>query len=419
MLSKEYLNKNKTFLLINQIPNINSQFISYYMNLTQDLNINSPSCPLIAQIPLDNIITNVTLDNLNSGIILYNYPIINNSISMSNYINMFQMQMQYQHCSSNLTSNMYRGKVNKNENNLIEKLNLIGKKRNRKIEKDENNINIKKNDKNINGVFKENKNEGNLLKIDHSIDKEINQKENEQIHQIKKEFLLNIEKKNQNLENDFTNSKSKNKTQYINVKKKRNQYKELLKDTILEHLDNRKKDITIFINNAEYDKTTNEPKSKNIYKKEKNKTFTFNYSHRRYNHHFTHIKKTKSNGMKKYPSTHCIFHGDNYQKTNSVIDFMKYNYNFIEGKEKFKKIENADRQVVQVDTSKIIYNNNYENNKYYLSNIKPIWLRSEFKGDDSELISRTNFIKKKYKNRRDELNEEECLKQLVKNKYSL
>ena len=72
----------------------------------------------------------------------------------------------------------------------------------------------------------------------------------------------------------------------------------------------------------------------------------------------------------KYPSTHCIFHGDNYQKTNSI----KYNYNYIEGKEKFKKIENANRQVVQVDTSKIIYNNNYENNKYNLSNIKTIWL---------------------------------------------
>ena len=84
---------------------------------------------------------------------------------------------------------------------------------------------------------------------------------------------------------------------------------------------------------------------------------------------------------------------------------MKYNYNFIEEKKQPKKIENAERQTVQVDSSKIIYNNNYENNKYNLSDIKPIWLKSEFQGKDSEIVNFTNLVKNKFKNERDEINE--------------
>ena len=93
---------------------------------------------------------------------------------------------------------------------------------------------------------------------------------------------------------------------------------------------------------------------------------------------------------------------------------MKYNYNFIEEKKQPKKIENAERQAVQVDASKIIYSNNYENNKYNLSDIKPIWLRSEFQGNDSEFINFTNLIKNKCKDGRDEINEEKCLEKQIK-----
>ena len=94
---------------------------------------------------------------------------------------------------------------------------------------------------------------------------------------------------------------------------------------------------------------------------------------------------------------------------------MKYNYNFIEEKKQTKKIENAERQAVKVDSSKIIYSNNYENNKYNLSDIKPIWLKSEFQGKDSELVNFTNLVKNKFKNERDEINEEENLERMIKN----
>jgi hypothetical protein len=91
-------------------------------------------------------------------------------------------------------------------------------------------------------------------------------------------------------------------------------------------------------------------------------------------HHFTQKKKAKSNV--KFQSTQCIFHGENYQKTNSAIEFMKYNYNYIKEKEEFKKIKDAERQTVQIDPTNLLYNNNYENNKNDLSNIKKIWSKS-------------------------------------------
>ena len=431
MLSNKDLNKNKTFPLIkSQIPNNNSQIINCYINLTQNLNMNNHNCSLVTQIPLAKNSTNLTPEKLNPG--QFNNTALLNTVINMNYL--VQMQANYQHYSQ-LISNVNSTNLNQNEKKLKETPNMMGKKRSRKSKNDEIKINIKKTDKNIkniikekNGTFDKNKIEGDMSKMDHSTDNEINETENEQNQPMEQQVKINIEKKNENAKN---NSINKNK---LNRKKKRNQYKELLQDTILEHLDCPKNEISIIINNSEYDETNNELKNKNVHKNEntkKNIKFrndqksfnlkksnsikrkTSNFNNRRYNRHFTQKKKSKSNII-KYQATQCIFHGDNYQKTNSAIDFMKYNYNFIEEKKQPKKIENAERQAVQVDASKIIYSNNYENNKYNLSDIKPIWLRSEFQGNDSEFINFTNLIKNKCKDGRDEINEEKCLEKQIK-----
>ena len=431
MLSNKDLNKNKTFPLIkSQIPNNNSQIINCYINLTQNLNMNNHNCSLVTQIPLAKNSTNLTPEKLNPG--QFNNTALLNTVINMNYL--VQMQANYQHYSQ-LISNVNSTNLNQNEKKLKETPNMMGKKRSRKSKNDEIKINIKKTDKNIkniikekNGTFDKNKIEGDMSKMDHSTDNEINETENEQNQPMEQQVKINIEKKSENAKN---NSINKNK---LNRKKKRNQYKELLQDTILEHLDCPKNEISIIINNSEYDETNNELKNKNVHKNEntkKNIKFrndqksfnlkksnsikrkTSNFNNRRYNRHFTQKKKSKSNII-KYQATQCIFHGDNYQKTNSAIDFMKYNYNFIEEKKQPKKIENAERQAVQVDASKIIYSNNYENNKYNLSDIKPIWLRSEFQGNDSEFINFTNLIKNKCKDGRDEINEEKCLEKQIK-----
>ena len=424
MLSNKDLNKNKTFPLIkSQIPNNNSQIINCYINLTQNLNMNNHNCSLVTQIPLAKNSTNLTPEKLNPG--QFNNTALLNTVINMNYL--VQMQANYQHYSQ-LISNVNSTNLNQNEKKLKETPNMMGKKRSRKSKNDEIKINIKNIIKEKNGTFDKNKIEGDMSKMDHSTDNEINETENEQNQPMEQQVKINIEKKSENAKN---NSINKNK---LNRKKKRNQYKELLQDTILEHLDCPKNEISIIINNSEYDETNNELKNKNVHKNEntkKNIKFrndqksfnlkksnsikrkTSNFNNRRYNRHFTQKKKSKSNII-KYQATQCIFHGDNYQKTNSAIDFMKYNYNFIEEKKQPKKIENAERQAVQVDASKIIYSNNYENNKYNLSDIKPMWLRSEFQGNDSEFINFTNLIKNKCKDGRDEINEEKCLEKQIK-----
>ena len=90
---------------------------------------------------------------------------------------------------------------------------------------------------------------------------------------------------------------------------------------------------------------------------------------------------------------------------------MKYNYNFIEEiKQKNPITEKKEKEAV--DLQKMTNPNNYENN-YNVSDIKPIWLRSKFKGDDSELENCTNLIKQQYKDGRIYKDEDKCLEKII------
>jgi hypothetical protein len=267
---------------------------------------------------------------------------------------------------------------NQNEKITKEAINFSKKKRRRKANSNEK---TDKNKKIINLVEKNGAHE--TIKKEHSIDNEID----EHKQSIVKLNIKSDEKC------DKVNNVSKNKEK-SHRSKKINKYKELLQDSILEHLDNYKNDVSIIINNSNYDEKNNKSKKKNqnikqkkeIYLNEKILNFKNNNSkngkktnilrniRKNNSHHFTQKKRAKSNV--KFQSTQCIFHGENYQKTNSAIEFMKYNYNYIKEKEEFKKIKDAERQTVQIDPTNLLYNNNYENNKNDLSNIKKIWSKS-------------------------------------------
>ena len=94
---------------------------------------------------------------------------------------------------------------------------------------------------------------------------------------------------------------------------------------------------------------------------------------------------------------------------------MKYNYNFIEEIKQPKKNDDKIKQDLNIKIPNIICENNYENHINNISELKPIWLRSQFKGNDTELSKCINIIKNNMKNGRDDINEEKCLETLMEN----
>ena len=132
------------------------------------------------------------------------------------------------------------------------------------------------------------------------------------------------------------------------------------------------------------------------------------------------IKKNKFNlnentqlNYNKYPLTKCIFHGDNYEKTNSTLDFMKYNYGLKKIKKQGNKTNVNENKVVNLPET--IYTNKFENMNYDLSEIKPIWLRSKFNDNKAELNNKINLIKQKLQEKRDYIDEEKCLEKIYEN----
>lgn len=390
MLSNQDLNQNKSSPSIsNQFQNNTSQIVNYYINLTQNLNMNNPNYSLMPKPSLMESSNNLSPNNKNSNPNPNqnnaNITLLNTFI-MTSYINNLQIEANYRkYCE--MLSNCNNIIANQNEKITKETINFAKKKRRRKTNSNEKKVENKKiiNLAEKNGAQKTNK-------IEHSIDKEID----EHKQSIVKLNVKSDEKCDKKENNKKINIVSKDKEK-LNRNKKINKYKELLQDSFLEQFDkdNHKNDVSIIINNSNYDEINNESKNKNknqktkqkkeINSKKKNLNLKNNNSkngkktnvlrnRKNNNHHFTQKKKAKSNV--KFQATQCIFHGENYQKTNSAIEFMKYNYNYIKEKEEFKKIKDAERQTVRIDLTNLIYNNNYDNNKNNLSDIKKIWSKS-------------------------------------------
>ena len=412
--------------LINQLQNDNSQIINYYFNLTHNLNMNNAGYKSMFKFPLygDSVNSNKGQENQNQA--LANAALFNTYLNMRNYFNMLQMQ---ESCNqfSQLHSLMNNYQSNQNSKLLV-------KKRKMETKKDNNDEINKKNDKNFkniinvkNGSPQKNKNESNDQpeKIKHYNDVI----GNKIINQLSAQRNLEIPEKkidSKTKDNEFgieTKEEKKNK-----VKRKRNKYKykELLQDILLEHLDNEKKEISIVIDNSSFEPPKSSSNNKRSQKNNK-KILNFKKSNSIKNEKGKNIKsksqrcktnlkkqKNEKSYISKFQPTEVIFHGDKYEKTKSAIDFMKYNYNFIE-EIKQPKIDDAKKQVADIDLPRIIYKNNYENNKYNLSDIKPIWLRSKFNGNNTELESKIKLIKEENKDGRNVINEEKCLEKLFEN----
>ena len=426
-------NSNKGFpLLNNQLPNERSQIINYYINLTPNLNMNNLNYEPKFQFPLRGNSPNSDTNEQNSD------QIFANAALLKSYINMFNMLQVQASCQqySQLFSHINNTPTNKKEHNSKEDLNLTGKKRKRKAKinkKDNINKKADKNIKNIikekNGNFQKNQIKQDVLNEDNSNYNIINFNNTNQSSLLEQKNKIIIENKDINKKNEvndgFKNNEDGNNKNNKPKRRKRNVNKELLQDTLLEHLDV-KNDISIIIDNSGFadpkigskekktKKNVNENKTslkfKNSNKTRNKSEKNHNIKRHRYTTHYTNKKKEKTNILNPH-GTEVIFHGENYEKTNSVIDFMKYNYNFIE-ENKPKKMKDPKKQAADVELPRIIYTNNYENNKYNLSDIKPIWLRSKFNGNNSELSNLLSQIQKDNEDERNYMNEEKCIEKL-------
>ena len=430
-------NSKKAFPpLINQLQNDNSQIINYYINLTHNLNMNNVGYESMLKFPLygDSVNSNKGQENQNQA--LANAALINTYLNMTNYFNMLQMQASCNQYSQ-LHPHMNNYQSNQNNKKPNQNLKLVGKKRKMETKKDnqdEFNKKIDEDFKNFinekNGSPQKNKKESNDQpeKIKHSNDVI----SNKIISQSTVQQNLEIPEKksdDKTKDNELGNEAKEEKKNKVKRKRNKYKYKELLQDILLEHLDHEKKEISIVIDNSSFEPSRPSSSNKRSQKNNK-KILNFKKSNSIKNKNEKNIKsksqrcttnlknkkkekkeKNEKSNTVKFQPTEVIFHGDKYEKTKSAIDFMKYNYNFIE-EIKQPKIGDAKKQAADIDLPRIIYKNNYENNKYNLSDIKPMWLRSKFNGNNSELESKIKLIKEENKDGRNVINDEKCLEKL-------
>ena len=399
MKSNQNIIENKTNPPIyNQFQINTSQIINYYFNLSQYLNMSNNLNNTQSQ----NLITNVKIENQplnqqnsNQALSQRNNGALNQLINIGNMIALLQLHSTYQQYSLLMKNMNTNEKIKKYNTNLIgNKVNREikdrGKKINNKINK---NSNIKKN-----GSFQKNKKKSEkIFKVNNSLNNNIKEEskpiKEDGIH-FEQNFKgkISLELKNEK-EKKVSESGKNKKYNEKKLKNKTNKYKYLLQDSLLEKLDKPKKDISIVINNEEfekaYEKFRKDKKKRNVKKKSNSLNIKKNKIKKNRINKFNLDKNTQLN-YTKYPLTKCIFHGDNYEKTNSALDFMKYNYNLTETVKK-SYINDNENKVVSVP--EIFYMNNFENKNCNLSDIKPLWLRSKFNGDKIQLNNCINSIK--------------------------
>ena len=381
LLKNNDINKNKNFpLIVNQLPNNTSQINNYYINLSENLNMNNNSNNgPTHQNPINVNDILPYSNNINSNYVPTDETFLNQFINLRSFLAMFQIQSAYQQYSQ-LVSNI--NKYKENEKSLNQK-DLVGNKRNREKKESRNNIINKKTNKNNKlDIIKEknvskikNKKMAFGMNDSNESSKIINENIINNNSTTENNNKLAIEKKFKNAEMDLKNGKKENKKPSHSIgERKIKRFKELLQDTLLENLDRPKNDLSIIINNSRIEKTSNNPKNKTFNNKKNKKVIKgLKYDSNNDKEINENIKpsnkvykyKNSKNNNIKYQSTECIFHGDNYEKTKSPIDFMKYNYNYNyieEKKQKSKIIEKKAKKTV--DLQKMINLNNYEKNNY-------------------------------------------------------
>ena len=372
---------------------------------------------------------------------------------------------------------------------ISKELSFLNKKRNNtteiKIDKDkeQKNDNVKKNEEeikhlndNIKIIDKEKleNNETKIISPEENIIKEIKSEEKEEIPKEKniKENKAEDEKENIVPPSSSPNKDKKDKDKIISEKKKgkkkKNNYAELLHDTILEHIGEPKKKVTSSIENNPLEIESKSKKNKTeIKNKNKNKTVNKDKNIPTENNHIELDEKTNENTESKDKDknkkskikcqrsqkkkehkitiknnkdiladlnkdkndnneidpklTKVIFHGENYENTKSTIDFMKYNFDFrIEEQYKTKKlITDYDQQHIDLTRINQKLYENYNSNSQNLKEIEQKWSRKKFVGDNKELKKVIGIIKDSFPGRKIDVNEEKCLNILKNNDYNI
>ena len=285
----------------------------------------------------------------------------------------------------------------------------------------------------------ENSEEKNLENIE---EKDINKEENNISEENNEEKSEKNEITTTILENKEDEVKSENRETSKKKKKRRNNYKELLYDTILEHIGKDKKNKNdkniqleeeISSNNEDNKKKEEKQKNKNTSnsntQRNKPKTRAKGGKHSRKKQHIKTLKnnkdiladleENKNNERDDSKYTKVIFHGKDYKNTQNPIDFMKYNFDFIIDEQ--YKTTDYSQQHANIDN--IIGNTNiYENFNYseqHLDEIKVKWSREKFLGDNKELKNAINKIKDSFNERKIYTNEEKYLDIIKNNNYNV
>ena len=447
--SSRIQNYNYMFYLYPEVPNLlNIQNIpySYYpIGLTPTFpqsqyidifNNTQNTLPLYYALGLNNLLQ-LSLLNYNQTL-PQNPQIIPNIPNRYNYPNMYQNNFLL----NKKTTNPEHKIIENDNSNKIKKISV-------------NNTNFNEEENNENSLEKPEDKETFAIKSD------LNVETNSEIKSFGEDLDKNMIKEENNNKENFEKNKDKNELSFsiakekINenkkeeikekkIKKKRTNYKELLYDPILEHIGREDKPNTNKNNEFEEMSSISENSKKNE-KNEKNKKVsstntnknkqksrTKTGKHSRKKQHKITLKNNKDiladleenkNNQYNTKYTKVIFHGQNYQETKNVNEFMKYNFDFITDEQyKTKKlITDYSQQHIDVKTlngNTNIYDN-YNYSEQHLDEIKNKWSRAKFLGDNKELKKAINIIRDSFNERKIYTNEEKYLDILKKNNYSL
>ena len=447
--SSRIQNYNYMFYLYPEVPNLlNIQNIpySYYpIGLTPtfpqsqyiDIFNNTQNIlPLYYALGLNNLLQ-LSLLNYNQTL-PQNPQIIPNIPNRYNYPNMYQNNFLL----NKKTTNPEHKIIENDNSNKIKKISV-------------SNTNSNEEENNENSLEKPEDKETFAIKSD------LNVETNSEIKSFGEDLDKNMIKEENNNEENFEKNKDKNELSFsiakekINenkkeeikekkIKKKRTNYKELLYDPILEHIGREDKPNPNKNNEFEEMSSISENSRKNE-KNEKNKKVsstntnknkqksrTKTGKHSRKKQHKITLKNNKDiladleenkNNQYNTKYTKVIFHGQNYQETKNVNEFMKYNFDFITDEQyKTKKlITDYSQQHIDVKTlngNTNIYDN-YNYSEQHLDEIKNKWSRAKFLGDNKELKKAINIIRDSFNERKIYTNEEKYLDILKKNNYSL
>ena len=394
-----------------------SQNLNYFIYLTidnpsmQNLNAN----PIFSNSGFENTVNKQ--DNpptSNDASMIFNY----NPFMYFNYAAMNEFFNNHNNYLSTLPQNVFP------QNHDIS---LLNSKRKRDMKDTEENsvvnMNVceKKNDIIINNNIS---NKNGVLKDDEKIEKT---KETDEFYQLgKDEKSVESENKETNEKESIEDQKEKNEKNKKCRNKKKKMCQELLQDSLLEHIGETKpkmmitdEELSVIVGNSNAKK-----KSQNIHynqdkKKEKEKDNSPQQSDNNIIQ-YKKINKTKANNI-NIQSTKVIYHGNKYEKTENINDFMKYNFNFcVEEQYKSKKLiidyENQHVNLEKLNNGFFQNNNSNETTKV---NIEAKWLRSKFQGDDHQLKKAINLIQDILKSNRNTVEQEKCLDIIRINDYNM